>query len=258
MSSLSFPDAAGHFAVRVPNRHSRSPSLCHYPVRMGDTGESLRARLRSRWPAGGAGIAAAVFVAAALLTGGTGGVVHTTIADTVRADEDPIVDPVGPLSATPLSVTEPLAEKEAATSPAVADAWVPPPPPARRSGGGGAGGGGGGSAVLTHTNAARAANGLPGLSWNGTLTSRSCTWAAHLASINSDLSVNPHSTFAGGFARWGENVAYGYGTASAVVNGWMGSTGHRANILNAQYTMMGSCSAAASNGTIYWVQQFGG
>jgi uncharacterized protein YkwD len=112
--------------------------------------------------------------------------------------------------------------------------------------------------VLTHTNAARAANGLPGLSWNGTLASRSCTWAEHLASINSDLSVNPHSTFAGGFARWGENVAYGYGTASAVVNGWMGSTGHRANILNAQYTMMGSCSAAASNGTIYWVQQFGG
>jgi uncharacterized protein YkwD len=222
---------------------------------MGDTGASLGARLRSRWPAGGAGIAAAVFVAAALLTGGTGGVVHTTIADTVRADEDPILDPVGPLSGTPLSDTQPHAETEAATSRALADAWVPPPPPARRSGGGGAGGGGGGSAVLTHTNAARAANGLPGLSWNGTLASRSCTWAAHLASLDGDLA---HSSNGGGFSWWGENVAYGPTTAAGVVDLWMHSSGHRANILRPQFSMMGSCSATSASGRVYWVQQFGG
>jgi uncharacterized protein YkwD len=227
---------------------------------MGDSGESLRTRLRARWPAGGAGIAAAVFVAASLLAGGAGGVAHATIPDTVRVGDEPIVDPIGPLDAAPLGFTEPLPHKEAATVTTVTASWVPPPPPPpRRSGGASGGGGGGGSAVLTYTNAARAANGLGGLSWNGTLASRSCSWATHLASINSDLSVNPHSTFAGGFSQWGENVAYGSGplSASSAVSLWMGSPGHRANILKPQYTMMGSCSATSATGHTYWVQQFG-
>ncbi len=37
----------------------------------------------------------------------------------------------------------------------------------------------------------------------------------------------------------GENIAKGYKTPSAVVNGWMNSSGHRANILNASYTHIG-------------------
>jgi uncharacterized protein YkwD len=37
----------------------------------------------------------------------------------------------------------------------------------------------------------------------------------------------------------GENLAYGYGTSSSVVNGWMNSPGHKANILNAGYTELG-------------------
>ncbi|MDQ2697773.1 MAG: CAP domain-containing protein, partial [Actinomycetota bacterium] len=209
-------------------------------------------------PAGGAGIAAAVFVAAFLLAGGVGGVVDTSIPDTVRVGDEPIVDPIGPLDAAPLGFTEPLPHKEAAAVTAVTASWVPPPPPPpRRSGGagGGGGGGGGGSAVLTHTNAARAANGLGGLSWNGTLASRSCSWATHLATVNGELA---HSSNGGGFSWWGENVAYGPDSASSVVSLWMNSTkGHRENILRPQYTMMGSCSATSATGRIYWVQQFG-
>jgi uncharacterized protein YkwD len=221
---------------------------------MGDSGESLRTRLRARWPAGGAGIAAAVFVAASLLAGGVGGVVDASIPDTVRAEDEPILDPIGPFDAAPLGLAEPLPQKEAATLTAVTASWVPPPPPPPRRSGGGGGGGGGGSAVLTYTNAARAANGLGGLSWNGTLASRSCSWATHLATLNGDLA---HSSNGGGFSWWGENVAYGYGSAAAVVDGWMGSPGHRANILKPQYTMMGSCSATSATGRMYWVQQFG-
>lgn len=37
----------------------------------------------------------------------------------------------------------------------------------------------------------------------------------------------------------GENIAKGYSTPQAVVNGWMNSSGHRANILNASYTQIG-------------------
>lgn len=127
----------------------------------------------------------------------------------------------------------------------------------KRGGSSGSGGGGAGTTsngVLTATNAHRAAGGKGALSWNSTLASRSCSWAAHLAASDSGLS---HSSDSSGFGWWGENVASGYRTASAVVTGWMNSTGHRENILNGNFTKMGSCSATAASGTLYWVQQFG-
>ncbi len=37
----------------------------------------------------------------------------------------------------------------------------------------------------------------------------------------------------------GENIAYGYRTPRAVVEAWMNSPGHRANILNGAYTQIG-------------------
>ena len=51
----------------------------------------------------------------------------------------------------------------------------------------------------------------------------------------------------------GENIAYGYGSPAAVVNGWMNSSGHRANILNASYTQIGVGYCASGN---YWTQMF--
>lgn len=56
----------------------------------------------------------------------------------------------------------------------------------------------------------------------------------------------------------GENVAYGYGTVDAVMNGWMNSTGHRHNILNSSFKYVGFGVALSSNGTIYWCADFGG
>lgn len=51
----------------------------------------------------------------------------------------------------------------------------------------------------------------------------------------------------------GENIAMGYATPAAVMNGWMNSSGHRANILNANYTQIGVGYVAEGN---YWTQQF--
>ena len=51
----------------------------------------------------------------------------------------------------------------------------------------------------------------------------------------------------------GENIAYGQRTPQAVVNGWMDSSGHRANILNASYTQIGVGYAANGH---YWTQMF--
>lgn len=55
----------------------------------------------------------------------------------------------------------------------------------------------------------------------------------------------------------GENVAMGYRTPEAVMNGWMNSDGHRRNILNCQARAIGVGVAAAANGALYWTQVFG-
>lgn len=51
----------------------------------------------------------------------------------------------------------------------------------------------------------------------------------------------------------GENIAKGYASPQAVVNDWMNSSGHRANILNASYKQIGV--GYVSNGN-YWTQMF--
>ena len=51
----------------------------------------------------------------------------------------------------------------------------------------------------------------------------------------------------------GENIAKGYATPKAVVDGWMNSSGHRANILNSSFTHIGVGYVAGGN---YWTQMF--
>ena len=55
------------------------------------------------------------------------------------------------------------------------------------------------------------------------------------------------------FRSAGENIAKGYSTPQDVVNGWMNSSGHRANILNASYTHIGVGYVSGGN---YWTQMF--
>lgn len=51
----------------------------------------------------------------------------------------------------------------------------------------------------------------------------------------------------------GENIARGQSTPQAVVNAWMNSSGHRANILNSSYTHIGVGYVASGR---YWTQMF--
>lgn len=53
----------------------------------------------------------------------------------------------------------------------------------------------------------------------------------------------------------GENIAKGQATPQAVVDAWMNSSGHRANILNASFTHIGVGYVAEGN---YWTQMFVG
>lgn len=54
----------------------------------------------------------------------------------------------------------------------------------------------------------------------------------------------------------GENVAYGYGTASGVVNGWLNSDGHREIIESEEYTHFGIATDANNENRNYFTQIF--
>ena len=56
---------------------------------------------------------------------------------------------------------------------------------------------------------------------------------------------------------YAENVAYGQGNPASAISSWMGSSGHRANILNPGLTEIGTAVANGSDGRPYWVQVFG-
>jgi uncharacterized protein YkwD len=56
----------------------------------------------------------------------------------------------------------------------------------------------------------------------------------------------------------GENVAYGFQSGKSVVNdGWMNSEGHRANILNPDFRLMGIGARKGHDGRWYVAQVFG-
>ncbi len=58
------------------------------------------------------------------------------------------------------------------------------------------------------------------------------------------------------YNRSGENIAYGQRTPEAVMEGWMNSSGHRANILNASFRNIGVGLYQDENGVKHWVQLF--
>jgi len=119
--------------------------------------------------------------------------------------------------------------------------------------------------VVDQTNARRAQHGLPALAVNGALTNAAQAHSADQAGVNrmshagtdgSDVAARLDRV---GFwySAWAENVAAGYGNATAVVNGWMNSAGHRANILSGNVTHIGIGLAYSVNGTPYWTMDLG-
>ena len=71
-------------------------------------------------------------------------------------------------------------------------------------------------------------------------------------------SIMPFSYFAR-FRQYGENLAGGQLTPEQAMEGWMNSPGHRANILNPRYKLLGVAYVYRPDSRYrhYWVQQFG-
>lgn len=55
---------------------------------------------------------------------------------------------------------------------------------------------------------------------------------------------------------FGENIAYGQRTPAEVVNAWMNSPGHRANILKDRFSQIGVGYFKDQQGRANWVQLF--
>ena len=115
--------------------------------------------------------------------------------------------------------------------------------------------------VIRLVNEVRAENGLKALSANWEL-SRVARYKSEDMSSNRYFSHTSPTygtpfemmrAFGLSYRTAGENIAYGQRTPAAVVDAWMNSSGHRANILNASYTQIGVGYCASGN---YWTQMF--
>jgi uncharacterized protein YkwD len=56
---------------------------------------------------------------------------------------------------------------------------------------------------------------------------------------------------------WAENIARGYPSPAAVMDGWLNSPGHRANIVNCSLRAIGVGVVRSTGGRLYWTQDFG-
>ncbi|MGB7085493.1 MAG: CAP domain-containing protein [Phormidesmis sp.] len=125
--------------------------------------------------------------------------------------------------------------------------------------------------VLKLTNQFRAKNNLPPLKSNGELTQTAQTYSETMArqdffSHTGKDGSKPwdRAKDAGYTARYmGENIAAGYQSPAQVVEGWINSPGHRANLLNSNFTELGVGYFLLENDTgsvnykRYWTQVFG-
>jgi hypothetical protein len=101
--------------------------------------------------------------------------------------------------------------------------------------------------LLDDTNQQRISNGIGALALNGQLDNAAQAKANDMSardywSHNTPDGQTPWTfmTAAGyDYQLAGENLAYGFATASDTLTGWMNSPGHRANILNGGYTEVG-------------------
>lgn len=114
----------------------------------------------------------------------------------------------------------------------------------------------GAASLVDQMNMARASHGLPLLEDDPRLAALASSWAA----VNARLGHLDHGDFQARIDRVypgvpaAENLAAGQQTSAEVVQTWLGSPGHRRNMLG-PYDHAGTGSATAGT-TTYWVAVF--
>ncbi|WP_129727971.1 CAP domain-containing protein [Ectobacillus funiculus] len=115
--------------------------------------------------------------------------------------------------------------------------------------------------VVTLTNQERAKQGLPALQVDSALSKVAKAKSQDMYNANYFSHTSPTygspfdmmKQFGISYRTAGENIAMGQKTPEEVVQAWMNSAGHRANILNTTYTHIGVGYVAGKN---IWTQQF--
>lgn len=150
-------------------------------------------------------------------------------------------------SEAPTTTTPPEAPKPPDTTVA-----PPPPPPTGQTPE---------QAVLALVNDARAAVGCKALVVDDRITTAAQAHSTDMATkkyfshTSQDGRTFDVRMKEAGYPRpGGENIAMGYRTAAQVMDGWMKSPGHRANIENCSFTTMGVGLDTRGD---YWTQNFG-
>jgi uncharacterized protein YkwD len=131
--------------------------------------------------------------------------------------------------------------------------------------------------LLQRVNALRAAGATCGtqtfastsaLTWNATLTQASALHSQDMATAsyfahNSQDGRTPGDRITAAGYSWrtyGENIAAGYPTVQAVMDGWIASPGHCANLMNAAFREIGvACVPGTGSSTYntYWTMDLG-
>jgi uncharacterized protein YkwD len=101
--------------------------------------------------------------------------------------------------------------------------------------------------ILKRTNAERAKFGLVSLEIDRDLMQSARQHAKWMAQNNSMVHTSRPVA---------ENIAMGQANSTSVLQSWMNSSGHRANILNRSYRKIGVALFRSASGTPFWCQQF--
>lgn len=118
--------------------------------------------------------------------------------------------------------------------------------------------------VLDLVNEQRAQNGLSALVWDDALASVARAHSEDMRDRHFFSHTNPDGlspfdrikSYGISYRSAGENIAAGQTTPAEVVQAWMNSSGHRANILNEGYTKLGVGYASGGSYGHYWTQNF--
>ncbi|PRY57712.1 CAP domain-containing protein [Glycomyces artemisiae] len=191
----------------------------------------------------------------------------TSASSSAAAEESPTVSPLADLQEAEILPQE--AEEEPTTEAAETTTAAEEEDDGGGSGGGDDGGGDDApyadaeSEILGIVNDRRAENGCGDLARDSRLDTAARLHAEDMAEndyfdhTSQDGRTPTDRANAQGYEGGvGENIAMGYPDAESVMEGWMNSEGHRANILNCGYDVIG-IGAYDRDGTIYWVQMFG-
>ncbi len=118
--------------------------------------------------------------------------------------------------------------------------------------------------ILVAVNASRAQYGVPPLGLNPMINAAALDHSTDMAQRQVMTHAGWNGSTAGqrltengyGWSACGENVAAGQPTAGAVMQAWMASSGHRANILSPMFNEMGAAAVRGTNGVVYWTLDF--